>query len=196
MARLKSNPLSRGCGDGKSGRCLNADQVLTWSFEDSGYTKRWADSDKRKCLGLQLLQSSAGDSLRDRTLSCCLLTLNHGGTERLEGVPGGHLPHSHRHPSSPPFPAARSGSPPRHRGQPWCSTAAFCGLRDFSCLHVLQHHFLKPCIPFHWPQSHGVTLHRCCCKQAWLCLCRCLPLKGIIASSGPRDSTAPSQWKA
>jgi len=91
---LKSNPLPWGCGDGKSGRCLNTDQVLTWSYQDSGYTKCCAGSDKHKSFGLQLLQSSTGDSLNNLLLSCCPLMLPVRGRARQAGG----------WPGKPPFP--------------------------------------------------------------------------------------------
>lgn len=146
-ARLKSNPLSWGCGDGKSGRCLNTDQVLTWSYKDSGYTKRCAGSDKHKSFGLRLSQSSAGDSLNNVMLSCCLLTLTLRGQDGLGGGLGSPPSPLPPPPRQSPVPNSGSGSPSRHGGRPWCGTAACCGPRGFSRLHGLRHDRPTPCSP-------------------------------------------------
>lgn len=200
--RLKSNLLSRGCGDGKSGRCLNTDQVLTWSYKDSGYTKCCAGSDKHKSFGLQLFQSSAGDSLNNLMLGCCLLMLTRrGGQDRLQGGLG-----------SPPSPLP---PPPWRLSIPnsvfWLSVQVqrVALVWHFSLLWTVRLQLithatawlpetLQPLLApasaelwlaFHWTPSNGVTLHWCWCKQAQLCLCHWLPFTDITADSGPHESS-------
>lgn len=186
--------LSWGCGDGKSGRCLNTDQVLTWSYKDSGYTKRCAGSDKHKSFGLRLSQSSAGDSLNNVTLSCCLLTLTLRGQDGLGGGLGSPPSPLPPPPWQSPVPNSGSGSPSRHGGRPWCGTAACWGPRGFSRLHGLRHDRPKPCSPSRLQQRPSRDL-----PFAALTLTEplapalpragtALPCADITAGSGPHES--------